>query len=144
MYNKTHTNMIRTVVIKFTETKITQITSNGCTDKLCYIHRVLNSNENKQITVNNLYYCHNTEWENRHGRIHTASFYLYKVQKQFYTVVKSRQQLTFREKRRGSELERDFWGAGNVFFLTWMVVSWKLIFKVHIYNLCTFPYVSFN
>lgn len=41
MYNKTYTNIIRTAFfIKFTQAKLTQITSNGSTDKLCYIHIV--------------------------------------------------------------------------------------------------------
>lgn len=52
----TYTKMIRAALLK--KNKIyskrnTQITSNGCTDKqiALYPYRILNSNENKQITV---------------------------------------------------------------------------------------------
>lgn len=61
--------------------------------------------------------ANNSKWKNRPRRIHNISFYLYKVQKQFYIIVSQDSDYTFREKERGNELERDFWGINNVTFL---------------------------
>lgn len=112
--------MIRTALfIKFTQTKITQITSNGCTDKLCYIHTVeywtvMNINKLQSTTCITITKILNERTDMEEYIVYHLTYVKFKNSS---TLPQVETAVIFREKGRGSELERDFWGAGNVLFI---------------------------